>query len=130
MVDLSTVHASNASISSTLSPGSVAVFIGATSGIGKASLIHFAKHAPSPRIYFVGRSQKAADEILLQLNEVNPDGSYEFVIADVSLLKNVDEVCNYIQTKEKTISILFQSQGTLDLSSGMRLSTFISMLYS
>lgn len=121
MVTLSTVQTSNESISETLPPGRIAIFVGATSGIGRASLIHYAKHAPQPRIYFIGRSQQAADEISKQLQETNPEGSYTFIKADAGLLKNVDEVCEQIKDKEESISLLFQSQGTLDMSTRKRI---------
>ena len=41
-----------------LAPGLVAVFAGATAGIGAASLKAFARHANKPRIYFIGRSHE------------------------------------------------------------------------
>ncbi|KAJ5134220.1 hypothetical protein N7476_002562 [Penicillium atrosanguineum] len=116
MVALSEVHSSNEAIPKTLQPDIVAVFVGATSGIGKASLFHFAQHTRQPRIYFIGRSQQAADDILKQLEGINMDGRYEFIKADVSLLNVVDEVCSKIREKEIRIDILFQSQGTLDIS--------------
>jgi NAD(P)-dependent dehydrogenase (short-subunit alcohol dehydrogenase family) len=118
MVALSVVQSSNAAISKELPPGLVGVFVGATSGIGKATLLQLAKYARQPRLYFVGRSQSAAEEILPQLNQINADGRYEFIKADASLLSVVDEVCRSIRQKETKIDILFQSQGTLDISTG------------
>ncbi|KAI2788731.1 Oxidoreductase andH [Penicillium oxalicum] len=118
MVALSTIQSSNASALKTLFPyGPVGVFVGATNGIGKAALLALAKYATRPRLYFIGRSQSAADEVLRQLKEINPDGQYEFVKADASLLSNVDRICLSIQAKETKIDILFQSQGTLDFAS-------------
>jgi NAD(P)-dependent dehydrogenase (short-subunit alcohol dehydrogenase family) len=107
------VQSSNASISKELPPGLVGVFVGATSGIGRATLKKLAKYVQQPRFYFVGRSQSAADEILDQLNQINPDGRYEFIKADVSLLSVVDRVCDTIREKETQIDILF-----LDISTG------------
>lgn len=118
MLALSAVQLSNAAISKESPPGLVGVFIGATSGIGQATLLRFAKYAQQPRLYFVGRSQSAADEILHQLNQINADGQYEFIKADASLLSVVDDVCQSIRQKETKIDILFQSQGTLDISTG------------
>ncbi|KAJ5911487.1 uncharacterized protein N7473_000790 [Penicillium subrubescens] len=116
MIALSTVQSSNAASSKELPSGLVGVFVGATSGIGKATLLQLAKYARQPRFYFVGRSQSAADEILPQLNQINADGKYVFIKADPSLLSVVDEVCQSIQQNETKIDILFQSQGTLDIS--------------
>lgn len=116
MVTLSHVQSSNSLISSTLPPHLVAVFVGATSGIGEATLKQFAKHASRPRAYFVGRSQDAGDRIAAECKALNVEGEYIFVKADVSLIRVVDEVCDGIKAKEKAVNILFLSAGvpTLD----------------
>ena len=111
MVSLSAVQSSNALISSALPPGLVAVFVGATSGIGEATLKQFAGHARRPRAYLVGRSQDAGDRIVAECEALNPEGEYVFVRADVSLIRVVDEVCAAIKAKEKTVNILFLSAG-------------------
>ncbi|TVY55854.1 Oxidoreductase andH [Lachnellula cervina] len=113
MVSLSAVQDSNSKIAATFGPGSVAVFVGATSGIGETSLKQFARHSQAPRIYFIGRSQEAGDRITGELQALNKAGTYIFVKADVSLIKVVDDVCRDIRSKEKAINLLFQSQGSL-----------------
>ena len=111
MVKLSQVQSSNSLISSSLPPNLVAVFTGATSGIGEATLKQFAKHARQPRAYFIGRSQDAADRIAAECKALNPDGEFIFIKADVSLIRVVDEVCEEIKAKEKAINILFLCAG-------------------
>lgn len=111
MVSLSAVQISNSLISSTLPPGLVAVFVGATSGIGEITLKQFAKHSRSPRAYFIGRSQDAGDRIVAECRARNPAGEYIFIKADVSLIRVVDEVCKEIKAKEKALNILFLSAG-------------------
>ncbi|TKA63823.1 hypothetical protein B0A49_13632 [Cryomyces minteri] len=113
MVSLSDVQSSNSRIASSLPPGLVAVFVGATNGIGEATLQQFVKHARQPRVYFVGRSQEAGDRIAAECKTLNPAGGYTFINADVSLIRVVDEVCRDIKSKEKSINLLFLSQGTL-----------------
>jgi NADP-dependent 3-hydroxy acid dehydrogenase YdfG len=113
MVTLSATEASNLKISSDLPAGLVAVFVGATSGIGEYALKAFAKQAKSPKVYFVGRSQDAANRITAECRELNPAGQYIFIKSDVSLLKNVDTVCQQILAKEDSINLLFQTQGTM-----------------
>ncbi|PQE31252.1 short-chain dehydrogenase reductase SDR protein [Rutstroemia sp. NJR-2017a WRK4] len=90
MVSLSDIESSNSRIYSTLTP-LVALFVGATSGIGEATLKKFAKYSKQPRAYFIGRSQDAADRIITQCKALNPEGEYIFRKADVSLIKIVDE---------------------------------------
>jgi short chain dehydrogenase len=111
MVSLPIVQSSNSLISSTLPSKLVAVFIGATSGIGAITLKTFAKYIVQPRIYFVGRSQEGANLIFTDLNRINADGEYTFIKADVSLLRNVGFVCAQIKEKEKSINLLFLSCG-------------------
>lgn len=113
MVTLSVTVASNSRISSDLPAGLVAVFVGATSGIGEYALKEFAQQAKSPKIYFVGRSEVAATRIIAESKDLNPAGQYTFIESDVSLLKNVDTVCQEILAKENSINLLFQTQGTM-----------------
>ncbi|KAI6760891.1 hypothetical protein HG530_009751 [Fusarium avenaceum] len=133
MVLLSIVQQTNASAASKLPAGLVAVFAGATAGIGETALRAFAKHTVRPKIYYVGRSQEAGDRLQKELREVNSEGSYVFIKKDMSLLKNVDEVCRDIKSKETALNVLFLSQGTLkmgvDTAEGLPLITGLT-LYS
>lgn len=113
MVALEVIRASNRRIATDLPAGLVAVFVGATSGIGETSLKQFIKHAKAPRVYFVGRSSSAADRIEKELKAMNKEGSYTFLKCEASLLKNVDETCRAIARLEKTINLVFVSTGTL-----------------
>lgn len=112
MVSLSDVQASNSRISSSLPPGLVAVFVGATNGIGEFTLKDFAKSTVQPRVYFIGRSQEAGDRILAECKALNPDGEFTFIKADVSLLSVVDDICQDIKSKEKAINLLFLTAGS------------------
>ena len=111
MVSLQVVKASNSLISSTLPTGLIAIFVGATSGIGESTLKQFAKYARQPRAYFIGRSQDAANRIVAECKALNPAGEFIFLKRDVSLIRAVDDVCKEIQAKEKTINLLFLSAG-------------------
>ncbi|KAK5004376.1 hypothetical protein LTR28_009002 [Elasticomyces elasticus] len=101
MVSLTDVQASNSRIATALPPRLVAVFVGATSGIGEATLKQFAKHTYRPRVYFVGRSQEAGEHITAECEALNSEGEFVFVKADTSLIRNMDEVCRDIRNKEK-----------------------------
>ncbi|KAJ5316935.1 hypothetical protein PENANT_c030G02421 [Penicillium antarcticum] len=109
MISLPEIQSSNTQIANL--PGLIAVFIGATNGIGEATLKEFARSAKSPRAYFVGRSQDAGNRITAECRQINPKGEYIFIKADLSLVRNVDDVCRQIQRKEKTINLLFLSCG-------------------
>jgi NAD(P)-dependent dehydrogenase (short-subunit alcohol dehydrogenase family) len=121
MVLDSIISQSNARLPTTL----VAVFVGATSGIGEYTLKSFARHCTHPRAYFIGRSQPSADRITQELKKLNPNGTYTFIQSDVGEIKNVDAVCAQIRSEEKTINMLVLSQGTMisgvDTSEGLHL---------
>ncbi|EWC47397.1 hypothetical protein DRE_00365 [Drechslerella stenobrocha 248] len=115
MVKIDVIRASNADTKDKLPAGLVALFVGATSGIGEHTLRTFFEAAPSPRVYFIGRSQSSADRIIASLQPLNPNGHLEFIQADVSLLKNVDEAVKKFSAKEKELNLLMMSQGFLTL---------------
>jgi len=113
MVSLDEIRTSNLQISTKLPPGLVAVFVGATNGIGENTIKQWAKYTTRPRVYFVGRSAEAGQRIAAECKAVNVDGEFIFVQKDTSLMRNVDEICEEIKRKEKTINLLFMSIGTL-----------------
>lgn len=115
MVALTTMQASNALIN-TLPIRLVAVFVGATSGIGEATFKVFAQRAGPAHLYLVGRNQASADRIFSECKTLNSQAEYTFIESDVSLIKNVDTACNEIKEKEKVVNVLFQSQGVLKLT--------------
>ncbi|KAK5693065.1 hypothetical protein LTR97_010541 [Elasticomyces elasticus] len=114
MVILSVVEASNARIK-TLPPGLVAVFVGATNGVGETTLKQFCKYAIRPRVYFVGRSQEAGGRIKQECEALSPEGTIVFIQRETSLMRKVDAICEEIKSKEQTINLLFLSVGTLQV---------------
>ncbi|TVY29011.1 Oxidoreductase [Lachnellula hyalina] len=112
MVNIKDIAASNAAFKKA-NTGLVAVFVGATSGIGMGTLKQFAKNANSPTIYIVGRSQSAAKPLLDELSTSNPEAVLNFIETEVSLMKNVDKACDEIESKETKVDILFVSPGYL-----------------
>ncbi|KAH8813119.1 hypothetical protein F5884DRAFT_856403 [Xylogone sp. PMI_703] len=76
--------------------GLVGLFVGGTSGIGETTLKAFARHAISPRIYVVGRSQESYDRIATEVKNINSDAKLTFLPADCSELKEVDRVCKEV----------------------------------
>jgi NADP-dependent 3-hydroxy acid dehydrogenase YdfG len=112
MVNIRDVRVSNASFKES-KESLTAVFVGATAGIGMGTLIQFAKHAYSPKVYIVGRSKKSAQPLLDKLTTSNPQGTFLFLETEISLTKNVDRVCEEISSKEKKLDLLFMTPGYL-----------------
>lgn len=115
-IPLRDVKASNAALRSTFPDGLVAVFVGATAGIGEYSVLELARCVPKSRIYFVGRSEADGARVKAECEKRDSHGKYTFLQKNVSLMKNVDEVCEEIRTMEERINLLFMTQGTLDMS--------------
>ncbi|KAH8165535.1 hypothetical protein CIB48_g2693 [Xylaria polymorpha] len=113
MVSLQAIRESNARIATSLPSGLVAVFVGATSGIGETTLRNLVKQTRKPRIYFLGRREAEGKLIQAELEQINSEGEYHYLQYDVSLLKNVDEACRHIQARESAINLLFLTSGTL-----------------
>lgn len=113
MVALEAIRASNERIAKTLPAGLVGVFVGATNGVGETTVRQFAKYVQSPRVYIIGRSQEAGDRITKECKALNPKGEFTFISRDTSLMRNVDEICEDLKQREKSINVLFLTIGTL-----------------
>ncbi|EMC96415.1 hypothetical protein BAUCODRAFT_33743 [Baudoinia panamericana UAMH 10762] len=112
MVSLSEVRSSNAALprgQGTLT----AVFVGATSGIGLATLRSYATHISNPTALIIGRNRSKFASELGNLRSLNPAGSFTFLEADVSLIKNIDAVCESIkqQLSGAKVDLVYLSQG-------------------
>ena len=115
MVNLKHITTSNRVLQS-VPPGLVAVFAGATAGIGRATLQQFARNANGPRAYIIGRSNEKGSHIIAELKTINPMGTYVFIQGQISLIKEVDRVCEAIKKFESHVDILCMSPGYLSLS--------------
>jgi NAD(P)-dependent dehydrogenase (short-subunit alcohol dehydrogenase family) len=114
MVSVDVVRAHNASLKS-LPPNLVAVFVGGTSGIGFFTAREFVRTTMSPHIYLIGRNATEAGKIMEELSSINSSSQVSFIQKDISLLKNVDEACNEIKSKEKQVNVLFMTCGYLTM---------------
>jgi len=115
MVKIRDVRISNSTFKESKEPGLVALFVGATSGIGQGTLEQFAKNAYAPKVYVVGRSKSAATPLLNKLELLNPQATFVFIETEISLIKNVDKVSDEIKSKEEKLDILFMSPNYLSL---------------
>ncbi|NLY77791.1 MAG: glucose 1-dehydrogenase [Tissierellia bacterium] len=90
----------------------VAIVTGATSGMGRATAVLFAREGA--KVVVVGRNEKRAKEVVDQINNEGNEAIY--VIAD---MLNLDDVKNiFTQTIEKfgTVDILFNNAGMLSIT--------------
>ncbi|KAF2717071.1 hypothetical protein K431DRAFT_316067 [Polychaeton citri CBS 116435] len=94
-------------------PGLVALFMGATNGIGLATLHVLINSVVEPRIYVVGRSKAKFSGELERLQEQNRSAALDLIESEISLLCNVDRVCTEISQDEKRLDLLYLSPGYL-----------------
>jgi NAD(P)-dependent dehydrogenase (short-subunit alcohol dehydrogenase family) len=104
MVNINTVRTVNESL--VKAQPIVAVFVGATGGIGEASIRALAAthstRGKGLRAYIIGRNASAAQKIISDCERICPPGQFRFLKAeDLSLLENVDLVCEELMSAEK-----------------------------
>jgi NAD(P)-dependent dehydrogenase (short-subunit alcohol dehydrogenase family) len=112
MVSLDVIEQSNNHVTA-LPKKLVAVFIGATSGIGRSTLEKLATKAREPQIYSIARPQSAAthEEFLTSLRQRNPGGSYSLIKADHTLLSDINGAVEEILQNEEKLDLLVLSAG-------------------
>lgn len=115
MVAIAEVRSANAQFKAS-NQSLTAVFVGATAGIGLGSLKAFAKNVSNPKVFIVGRSRAKFAPELESLRKLNANGDFQFIEAEVSLLKNIDAVSTQIKSKTDKIDLLFQSQGYISFN--------------
>lgn len=106
MVSIDVVRSANAALVKT--EPFVAVVAGGTSGIGKNTVIELARtfgdQGAELRVYIVGRNEGAAKDLIAECERICPAGTFRFVGADLSLIREVDKVCASISKTEDDIA--------------------------
>ncbi|KEF50903.1 uncharacterized protein A1O9_13041 [Exophiala aquamarina CBS 119918] len=115
MVAIQAIRKSNARIAE-LPPGLVALFLGATSGIGQSALVQFARYAVRPHIYIVARRASSITALLDELRKSNGEGTYTTIEKDVSLIRATSDVVEFIKARETKLDLLFESVGFISFS--------------
>ncbi|KAA8573162.1 hypothetical protein EYC84_003673 [Monilinia fructicola] len=131
MVAIKAIRASNATFRSKSTPGMVAVFAGATSGIGLGTLKAFIKNANAPKAYIIGRSESAAAALLEDLRRSNASATLIFLQGELSLIKEVDRLCDEINSKEKKVDFIFlKSPEGIDIPQSLRYYSRLRFAYN
>lgn len=133
MVRIDTVRESNAQAKGL--EDTVAIFLGGTGGIGESTAKELFIRTTRPRAYIIGRfetfhsvphdvkteadmvrrSEERGNRICNELHELNPEGKAIFMQRDISLLRNVDELCAELREREPKIHWLFLTAGFMTL---------------
>ena len=96
--------------------GLVCVFVGATSGIGAATLETMVQKLQESTFYVLGRSASRFTSQRARLESLGPSCKIVFIQAEVSLLSAVDAVCKQIAAWEQKVDYLYMSPGLVPLN--------------
>ncbi|KAH6691475.1 hypothetical protein F5X68DRAFT_65682 [Plectosphaerella plurivora] len=106
------IRASNALITETNAP-KVAVFVGGTDGIGKATLTGLVSKGFPVKVYIVGRDEARHQALLDDLRASNPKATLVYVEGQISLVADSQRIANQIAAQEEKIDLLWLSAGYL-----------------
>lgn len=112
MVSAAQIRASNAQITERSAPR-IAVFVGGTSGIGKAALTALVSKGTPVKIYIIGRDKASRKSWLESLQRSNSQTELVWLDGQVSLLAEVKRLCIEIKSRENSINLLFLCAGFL-----------------
>jgi NAD(P)-dependent dehydrogenase (short-subunit alcohol dehydrogenase family) len=91
----------------------LALVVGGTSGIGQAVAVKLASMKAS--VVIAGRNAEKGAPILEQMRSINPDGTYTFAKADVSLLADVRRFAKEFQASHSSLDLLVITAGMMRL---------------
>ncbi|KAF8823752.1 hypothetical protein HHX47_DHR9000527 [Lentinula edodes] len=90
------------------------VFVGGTSGIGRAMAQAFARHTNgNAHIVIIGRNKIAAAELIASFPKADTNAIHEFIPCDVSLITNVHNTTSELARRLQRIDHLVLSSGIL-----------------
>lgn len=108
MASLATLRASNAQLSASSLP-QVAVFVGATAGIGRATLTQYVNKGYPLKAYIVGRNEEEFKPVMSELHASNMAAELIFLEGQISLLAETKRLTDEILRREKHVDMLFLS---------------------
>ena len=112
MTPLTGVRASNKQLTAVTVP-QVAVFVGATAGIGKGALTELISTGFPVKAYIIGRDEAAFEPALSELRASYSSATLVFLQGEISLLAEAKRLTDIILRREGYIDLLFLSAGFL-----------------
>jgi NAD(P)-dependent dehydrogenase (short-subunit alcohol dehydrogenase family) len=113
MVAYKLIQASNASLHNVDDRPFVAVFVGGTSGVGKATVQALVATGMISRIHIIGRKSAAEQTraLIEDSRAINAHAEVSWTEAEVSLLMETKRVCKDLRAQESHVDLLFMTTG-------------------
>ncbi|KAF0978000.1 hypothetical protein FDP41_002955 [Naegleria fowleri] len=86
-----------------------ALCVGGTSGIGRGMAMKFAQEKIN--VVIMGRNEKVGKEIVSEMKQLNPEGTYEMMVCDASSMKEIVKACEEFKKKHSRLDYVVLSQG-------------------
>ncbi|MCJ1380663.1 hypothetical protein MMC17_003771 [Xylographa soralifera] len=94
--------------------GKVIFVTGGTAGLGKESVLAFAKHH-AEHIYFSGRNAKSAEAVISDVKAVAPNVRVTFLECDLASLASVEKAAKQFSADSQRLDILLCNAGVMAL---------------
>lgn len=114
-IGIAQVTAANALLTPETTPR-VVVFLGATSGIGRAALEDLVSRGSPVRAYVIGRDAARCEPWLRGLGAGNPAAELVFLEGQAALLGDVSRLCRVVASREEAVDAVVCSAGYLPLN--------------
>jgi Dehydrogenases with different specificities (related to short-chain alcohol dehydrogenases) len=88
----------------------VCMITGATSGIGKATVLRFAEEGA--KVVFCGRRAEKGQQVLKEVKDAGYPGDVRFFQCDISNEKEVSAMAEYVKKEFGNCEVLFNNAGT------------------
>lgn len=124
MTSLAAVRVSNAQLTNTTLP-KIAVFVGATAGIGRATLTQFVNKGYPLKAYIIGRNEDEFRPVLGELCASNKAAELIFLEGQISLMAETKRLTDEILRREEHIDLLYLSAGFLPFLGRQGMSTTV-----
>ena len=112
MVRISNVRQQNVQSRNEHHVGAVCVFVGATAGIGAATLARMLQMFDDSTFYVLGRSaSKFEQQQHSTLERLNSSNNISFIETEVSLISSIDNASKQIADRENKVDYLYMSAG-------------------
>lgn len=98
--------------------GKVILVTGGTAGLGRETILSLARHAPA-RIYFSGRSQSSADNLIQDFQSKYSAIHITFIRADLTSISSIKDAAASFLAKESRIDLFFANAGIMATPPGL-----------